>query len=61
VSQDFLHGENLRSLIGDSDACVVFPSWRCRFCRRWNTGAILVALVLVLQGTDHCSRYFSFT
>jgi hypothetical protein len=31
VSDDFLHGENLRSLIGDDGACALFPFSRLHF------------------------------
>jgi hypothetical protein len=30
-SEDYLHGENLRSSSGDDGACALFSSWRRRF------------------------------
>jgi hypothetical protein len=39
----------------------MFPSWRRHFWRCWTFGAVLVALVLLLQGIYHCSEAFSFS
>jgi hypothetical protein len=41
--------------------CIIsFPSWRRRFWRSWTSGAIMVVLVLLFKGLDHCSGAFIF-
>jgi len=54
-SVDFLQGDNLRSMIGDDGVCALFSSWRCRSCRSWTSGAVLVVVVLLFQQMGHCS------
>jgi hypothetical protein len=55
VSKDFLHGENLRSMIGRRRCLWLFPYWRS-----WTSGVVLVVVVLLLQEIDHCSGTFLF-
>jgi hypothetical protein len=45
-------------MIGEDGACALFPSWMCRFLRNLTFGVVLVVLVLLLKGIDHCSETF---
>jgi hypothetical protein len=60
VSKDFSLGWKLKIYDRAMMMLALFSSWRRYFWRSWNSGAVLVVLVLLLQEIDHCSRTFSF-
>jgi hypothetical protein len=51
-SVNFLQGENLISMIGQRGAQAIFLLGGVAFWRSWTFGAVLVVLVLLLQGMD---------
>jgi hypothetical protein len=48
------------SMINDDRACTLFPSWRHCYWRTWTSGAVLVVVILLLQGIDHYSGTFFY-
>jgi hypothetical protein len=53
VSEEFLQGENLWSMIRRRQRLCTIFSWRHRYWKRSTSSAVLVVFVLLLQRIDH--------
>jgi hypothetical protein len=53
VSEDFLQGEDLRSMIGRRRRLCTLFFLEASLLESWTSGVVLAVLVLLLQGLNH--------